>query len=80
MTASESTLRFPEWPLKYREALLEADREKLSERVAEAEAAIFDRRYRHSSPSRSLEYRLCFCSSDCVKERSCRSWRRHSTQ
>jgi hypothetical protein len=43
MTASESTLRFPEWPLKYREVLLEADREKLSERVAEAEAAIFDR-------------------------------------
>ena len=43
MTASESTLHFPEWPLKYREALLEADREKLSERVAEAEVAIFDR-------------------------------------
>jgi len=42
MTASESALPFPEWPLKYREALLEADREKLSERI-EAETAIFGR-------------------------------------
>jgi hypothetical protein len=43
MTASESALPFPEWPLKYREALLEADREKLSKRIAEAETAIFGR-------------------------------------
>jgi hypothetical protein len=43
MTPSESALRFPEWPLKYREALLETDHEKLSERIADAEAAIFDR-------------------------------------
>jgi hypothetical protein len=43
MTASESALSFPEWPLKYREALFEADREKLSERIAEAEVAIFER-------------------------------------
>jgi hypothetical protein len=43
MTTSASALHFPEWPIKYQEALLETDREKLSERVAEAEAAIFER-------------------------------------
>jgi len=43
MTASESALPFLEWPLKYREALVETDREKLSKRVAEAEVAIFER-------------------------------------
>ena len=34
---------YPEWSLKYREALLEVDPKKLSERVAEAETAIFGR-------------------------------------
>jgi hypothetical protein len=43
MTTSESVRPFPEWPLKYQEALLEADPKKLSERVAETEAAIVER-------------------------------------
>ena len=43
LSGSSHSLRYPEWSHKYREALLETDREKLSERVAEAEAAIFER-------------------------------------
>jgi len=43
MTTSDSAVRFSEWLLKYREALLETDRGKISERVEEAEGAIFER-------------------------------------
>jgi uncharacterized protein YaiL (DUF2058 family) len=43
LSGSSHSLRYPEWSHKYREALLETDREKLSERVVEAEAAIFER-------------------------------------
>jgi hypothetical protein len=43
MTIPESALNYPEWSLKYGEALLEADPKKLAERVAEAETAIFGR-------------------------------------
>jgi hypothetical protein len=40
---SSPSLGYPEWSLKYREALLEVDPKKLFERVAEAEMAIFGR-------------------------------------
>jgi hypothetical protein len=36
-----SALRYPEWQVPYRAALLEFEPKKLAERVAEAEAAIF---------------------------------------
>ena len=43
LSGSSPNLRYPEWSLKCREALLEADPKKLAERVAEAEMAIFGR-------------------------------------
>ena len=45
--AAEDSLRFkilyPEWQNEYQDALLELDRQKLSERVTAAEAAIYKR-------------------------------------
>jgi hypothetical protein len=40
---SSSPLRYPEWQRPYRAVLLEVDPKKLAERVAAAEAAIFNR-------------------------------------
>ena len=38
-----SHLRYPEWQAQYEAALLEVDRKKLSDRVTDAENAIFGR-------------------------------------
>ena len=44
MTTSDlPSLRYPEWQRPYQAALLEVDPKKLSQRVEEAEAAIFKR-------------------------------------
>jgi len=42
-SSSAPALGYPEWQRPYQAALLELDHEKLSARVAEAEAAIFER-------------------------------------
>jgi hypothetical protein len=42
-TEDSPSLLYPEWQNEYAAALVELDREKLSERVAAAEAAIFNR-------------------------------------
>ena len=42
-SVSASTLRFPEWQQPYLDVLVEADREKLMDRVTHAENAIFNR-------------------------------------
>jgi hypothetical protein len=42
-TEDSPSLLYPEWQNEYAAALVELDREKLSERVAASEAAIFNR-------------------------------------
>jgi hypothetical protein len=44
-------LLYPEWQKKYEAALLELDREKLSEQIAAAEAAIYERLQKISGKS-----------------------------
>jgi hypothetical protein len=41
--SSSPKVLYPEWQNQYQAALVELDREKLSERLAAAEAAIFNR-------------------------------------
>jgi hypothetical protein len=49
--SAPSKILCPEWQTKYEAALLELDREKLSERVAAAEAAIYERLQKISGKS-----------------------------
>jgi hypothetical protein len=50
LPGSTSPLHYPEWSLKYRQALLESNPDRLAECVEEAEVEIF-RRLQHLSQS-----------------------------